>query len=258
MHPVLLSLGPITIYTYGAFIAFAFFLGLSFSAREAKKEGIDPEKVMDLGFYMLLSIIVGGRILFVLINIKEFIADPVSIFKVWEGGLVFYGGFIMTIFVVILYSKKYGINVWQMADIYAPAVALGQGIGRWGCFFAGCCYGRASNVPWAVVFTDPNSLAPLNVALHPAQLYDSLNNLIIFIILMFYRRKKKFNGHIFWSYTILYAIGRFIVEKFRGDDRGVLVPYVIFSTSQWIGLGIVAVSIFMLWRLSKHSKKCVH
>jgi phosphatidylglycerol:prolipoprotein diacylglycerol transferase len=248
LHPILLELGFIKIYTYGLFIATAFLISLSFSANMAKKDGIDSKIVFDLGFYLLLAIIIGSRIMFVFVEREFFLKNPMKIFYIWEGGLVFYGGFIMSLIVAIMYLKKHNINHWQMGDHLAIGIALGHGIGRWGCFFAGCCYGKETDVPWAVVFTDPLSLAPRDVHLHPTQIYDSLNGFTIFFLLLILKRYKKFHGEIFWVYTLLYAIGRFIVENFRGDYRGVLVSESILSTSQWIGLGLCVTSIIMLLR----------
>ncbi|OGW06363.1 MAG: prolipoprotein diacylglyceryl transferase, partial [Nitrospinae bacterium RIFCSPLOWO2_01_FULL_39_10] len=184
MHPILFKIGPITIYTYGVLIATAFFLGLALAARQARVEGEDPQKIMDLSFYILISAIVGSRLLYIVVEYKEYISNPLRIFKVWEGGLVFYGGFIMAMAVVIIYIRKHEMNLWKVGDILAPSVAIGQGVGRLGCFFAGCCYGRETDVPWAFIFKDPNTLAPMDVHLHPTQLYDSANGFIIFVILL--------------------------------------------------------------------------
>lgn len=248
MHPILFKIGPITIYTYGVLIATAFFLGLALAARQARVEGEDPQKIMDLSFYILISAIVGSRLLYIVVEYKEYISDPLRIFKVWEGGLVFYGGFIMAMAVVIIYIRKHEMNLWKVGDILAPSVAIGQGVGRLGCFFAGCCYGRETDVSWAVIFKDPNTLAPMDLHLHPTQLYDSANGFIIFAILLILRKFKKFDGQLFWTYTLLYAVGRFIVEIFRGDERGFVIESFL-STSQFIAIPLFIVSIIMLIRL---------
>ena len=249
MHPILFKIGPITIYTYGVLIATAFFLGLALAARQARVEGEDPQKIMDLSFYILISAIAGSRLLYIVVEYKEYISNPLRIFKVWEGGLVFYGGFIMAMAVVIIYVKKNEMSLWKVGDILAPSVAIGQGVGRLGCFFAGCCYGRETDVPWAVIFKNPNTLAPMDVHLHPTQLYDSANGFIIFAILLILRKFKKFDGQLFWTYTLLYAVGRFIVEIFRGDERGFVTASL--STSQFIAIPLFAVSIVMLIKLKR-------
>ena len=249
MHPILFKIGPITIYTYGVLIATAFFLGLALAVRQARMEGEDLQKIMDLGFYILLSAVVGSRLLYIAVEFREYLSNPLRIFKVWEGGLVFYGGFIMAIAVVIIYVKKNEMSLWKVGDILAPSVAIGQGVGRLGCFFAGCCYGRETDVPWAVIFKNPNTLAPMDVHLHPTQLYDSANGFIIFAALLILRKFKKFDGQLFWTYTLLYAVGRFIVEIFRGDERGFVTASL--STSQFIAIPLFAVSIVMLIKLKR-------
>ena len=254
MHPILFKIGPITIYTYGVLIATAFFLGLALAARQARVEGEDPQKIMDLSFYILISAIVGSRLLYIVVEYKEYISNPLRIFKVWEGGLVFYGGFIMAMAVVIIYIRKHEMNLWKVGDILAPSVAIGQGVGRLGCFFAGCCYGRETDVPWAFIFKDPNTLAPMDVHLHPTQLYDSANGFIIFVILLILRKFKKFDGQLFWTYPLLYAVGRFIVEIFRGDERGFVIESFL-STSQFIAIPLFIVSLAMLIRLKQQKSE---
>ena len=254
MHPILFKIGPITIYTYGVLIATAFFLGLALAARQARVEGEDPQKIMDLSFYILISAIVGSRLLYIVVEYKEYISNPLRIFKVWEGGLVFYGGFIMAMAVVIIYIRKHEMNLWKVGDILAPSVAIGQGVGRLGCFFAGCCYGRETDVPWAFIFKDPNTLAPMDVHLHPTQLYDSANGFIIFAILLILRKFKKFGGQLFWTYSLLYAVGRFIVEIFRGDERGFVIESFL-STSQFIAIPLFIVSLAMLIKLKQQKSE---
>jgi len=142
--------------------------------------------------------------------------------------------------------------MWKTADLLAPSIALGQLIGRWGCFFAGCCYGKKTDVAWGITFTDPRSLAPLEISLHPTQVYLSLNAVFIFIFLMWLSKRKVFDGQILWSYGILYSIGRFLIEYFRGDDRGFPVEQVL-STSQFVGVFVFSFSAFMLLTLYRKS-----
>jgi phosphatidylglycerol:prolipoprotein diacylglycerol transferase len=154
------------------------------------------------------------------------------------------------VIVTIVYLKKHKMQLWAVADILAPSLALGQAIGRWGCFFAGCCYGRETDVPWAITFTDGKSLAPLGIALHPTQIYLSFNALVIFGILLWLSKRKSFDGQIIWIYGILYSIGRFIIEFYRNDDRGVVG---VFSTSQIIGIIVFVVSVCMLFLLRRNN-----
>ncbi len=251
MHPVLFQLGPLTIHSYGVAIATAFFVAISLAASRAKKEGYDPQKIVDLGFYILIAAIVGSRILYILINIQHYIQNPLDVFKIWEGGLVFYGGLIGAALTAIYYLRKHRLPVWAIGDIAAPSLALGQSIGRWGCFFAGCCYGKSSEVPWSIMFTNENSLAPLHQHLHPTQLYSSLSAFIIFCVLLYVHKIKKFDGQVFWAYLMLYSVARFIIEFFRGDAaRGAVMGNMV-STSQFIGIFLFATAAFMFFRKRK-------
>lgn len=222
MHPVLFKIGPLTIHTYGVLVAAGFFLGISLAIRQARKEGISSDKILDLGFYMLLSAIIGSRFFFVLIHPTFYFKNPIEILKIWEGGLVFYGGILFAIPTAVWYIKRNSLAIWTTADLFAPSLAIAHAIGRLGCFSAGCCYGKtAESLPWAVTFTDPQSLALIGVPLHPTQLYESAGELMNFLILIILRRYKSYNGQLFLTYMLLYSVLRFIVEFFRGDvDRG--------------------------------------
>ena len=218
MHPILFKIGPLTVYTYGFFIALAFVSGILWASWEAKRLGEEPEKIMDLGFYLIISAIIGSRLLFVLLNMKEYLNHPLNIIKIWEGGLVFHGGLIASIVVGFIYLKKHHLHIWKYTDILAPALVLGQSIGRIGCLMAGCCYGKETALPWAIVFTDANSLAVLDVPLHPTQIYASIGAFSIFGFLLWWRKRKSYQGQIFWMYIALYSIVRFMVDIFRGDQ----------------------------------------
>ena len=141
MHPILLEFGFIKIFTYGLLVATGFFVAILLASHQAKKEGLDPQKIIDLCFYILVSSLLGARLLYVIVEYQYFVAHPLEILKLWKGGLVYYGGLIFGMIVAVLYLKKKEMPLWQVADILAPSIAIGQAIGRWGCFFAGCCYG---------------------------------------------------------------------------------------------------------------------
>ena len=167
MHPILFKLGPITIYSYGLMIALGIMVGLFLARRQAKREGIDPDKILDITLYVLLAALIGARLLFVFMNFAEYVDEPLRILKIWEGGLVFYGGLLPAVAIGIWYIKRLGLPLWQIADILAPSLAIGHAMGRIGCFFAGCCYGGACDLPWAVTFTNPQSLATPRGSLTP-------------------------------------------------------------------------------------------
>jgi phosphatidylglycerol:prolipoprotein diacylglycerol transferase len=245
MHPVLFHIGPFALHTYGLFVAVAFLSAMGLALREARRVGVDADRLLDLCFYILIAAIVGSRLLYVLLDWPTFRQDPVEIIRIWRGGLVFYGGFIAAFLAALWYIRSKGLALWKTADILAPSIAFGQFVGRIGCLFAGCCYGRPCNLPWAITFTSPESLAPTGVPLHPTQIYSSLNGLLIFAVLVGLRRLKRFEGQIFWTYVLLYGVSRSIIEFFRGDDRGTLVSAMI-STSQIIGVAMAAIAIAML------------
>lgn len=245
MYPVLISIGKITIHTYGFFVALGFLVGLTIAKIEARRVGEPPEKIMDLCFYMLLVAIIVSRIFYVFTDLKIFLKDPIEIFRIWHGGLVFYGGFIGAIATIIIYVNKYQMNLRKTLDILSPSVAIGHFFGRIGCFFAGCCYGKICHLPWAVTFTRPDSLAPVGVPLHPTQLYEAFTNLFIFSCLWMFRRKKTYNGQVFLLYILLYGVARSIIEIFRGDDRGGFL-FGVLSVSQVIGLLLAFLAAFIL------------
>jgi phosphatidylglycerol:prolipoprotein diacylglycerol transferase len=250
MHPVLFHVGKLYIYSYGLMIAIGIVVGLFLARRQAAREGIDPDKIIDISFYALVAALIGSRLLFVLMNVGEYTDNPLDILKIWEGGLVFYGGLIPAVAVAIWYIKRLGLPLWQVTDIFAPSIAIGHAFGRIGCFLAGCCYGTPSSLPWAVTFTDPRTLAPPGTPLHPTQLYSSLGLFAIFAFLVFLRRKKTFHGELLWSYTLVYSIFRFFIEFLRDDPRGSCLGGLL-STTQAISIFLAGISVVMLLYLRK-------
>jgi phosphatidylglycerol:prolipoprotein diacylglycerol transferase len=254
MVPILFRLGGFTVNAYGFFIAVGFIVGFVIAIRTARAKGIPFERVVDLFFYTLLSSILGSRILFVLTEFDFFLRHPSKILNLWEGGLVFYGGLLCAIAVAVAYMKWHRLPFWKWADLFSPPVALGLFLGRIGCFFAGCCYGTETSLPWAVVFTNPDSLARLNVPLHPTQLYDAANGLVLFVILVWMEKRKAFDGQVFGCFVFLYSATRFFIEMVRGDPRGSFLGSAL-STSQGIGMGLAIASLFMLFYLKKANRR---
>ena len=200
MFPYLFTIGPLTIHTYGLFVAAGVIVGILTTLRIGKAQGISSQQVMDMGFIMIFSGIIGSRLAYVLVNFSYYTAHPVDIFKLWHGGLIFFGGLIAVILAMIWYVRVHGFNIWEIGDLWSPAAAIGQSLGRIGCFMAGCCYGKPTDMIWGVTFTDPKSLAPLNIPLHPAQLYSFLSGLIIFVILMILIAKKSSKARFFYGF----------------------------------------------------------
>jgi phosphatidylglycerol:prolipoprotein diacylglycerol transferase len=219
---------------------------------------VDPEKILDLCLYIILAAVAGSRLLYVATRPDYFLAHPLEVVMIWKGGLVFYGGFLGAALAALLYVRRQGLPLGKCADIAALALPLGHCLGRIGCFMAGCCYGKPSDLPWAVTFSHPEALAPLGIPLHPTQLYHAFGNLIIFLSLLFLRRHKRFDSQLFWLYLIFYGMIRSLLEVFRGDDRGAVLLD-LFSLSQVLGVTIAVVSagvFFALWKQNRAS--CRH
>lgn len=243
MYPVLFKIpwfGGITIYTYGFFVALAFLVGMFWVNRECKRSGLNAARAMDLAFYIIIAALVGSRVLHVLVSEHQrFFENPLILLKIWEGGLVFYGGVIASVAVAAWYMWRHKMNFWIYSDVFAPAIALGHVFGRIGCFMAGCCYGKeVGHSAWySLSFPDdPHSFAPPGHPLYPTQLMEVAGELLIFIFLLFLRKHKRFDGQILGTWLVLYALLRWFVEYFRGDFvRGFLIdPWL--STSQFISI----------------------
>ncbi|MGB9627819.1 MAG: prolipoprotein diacylglyceryl transferase [Thermodesulfobacteriota bacterium] len=256
MYPILLKIGAFKIYSYGFFVLIGFLFGVLFSIIKVRKSEIRIpfENAAELLFYSVFSSIFGARILYVLMNLNLFKGNFLNIFKLWDGGLVLYGGLIPGGVIAILYMKLYGLPFLKLSDMVSPSIAFALFWGKIGCFFAGCCYGKETSLPWGVVFKNPNSLARLNVSLHPVQLYEALMGLGLFIYLSSKEKKKVFDGQIFFLLILLYSICRFFLEIFRGDPRGFLIGNSL-SISQGLGIILVIISIKNLYSLKRRYLK---
>src|SRR5437762_6458351 len=175
MYPRLLEFGSVTVYTYGVLLAAAYLLGLKLAMVRAKSRGLDHTRVLDLGIYIIISALVGAKLLLLVTDYRSFLNDPAELLSLARSGGVFYGGLILAVIVALWYIRRIGLPLWTTCDVFAPGIALGHVVGRMGCFFAGCCYGKPTGVPWAITFTDQFAQAnvgtPLGVPLHPTQLY---------------------------------------------------------------------------------------
>jgi phosphatidylglycerol:prolipoprotein diacylglycerol transferase len=254
MYPRLLDLGSVTVYTYGVLLAAAYLLGLKFATVRARARGLDQTRILDLGIYIIISALVGAKLLLLITDWRTFTSNPRELLTLARSGGVFYGGLILAVGVALWYIRRIGLPLWTTCDVFAPGIALGHVVGRLGCLFAGCCYGKPTSVPWAITFTDPfaasNVGTPLNQPLHPTQLYEAgAEAVILALLLATESRGKRFPGRTFWLYMLLYAVSRFVIEFFRGDPRGSVG---LFSTSQFISLVLAPLSIVMLIYLSRH------
>ena len=254
MYPRLLELGPITVYTYGVLLAAAYLLGLKLAMTRAKTRGLDANRVLDLGIYIIISALVGAKLLLLVTDFRTFTANPRELLTLARAGGVFYGGLILAVVVALWYIRKIGLPLWTTCDVFAPGIALGHVVGRFGCLFAGCCYGKETRLPWAITFHDPFAAAnvgtPLGVPLHPTQLYEAgAEFLILLLLLGIERRNRGFPGRTFWLYMLLYGVSRFIIEFYRGDERG--NPIGTLSTSQLISVLLAPLAVVMLVYLAR-------
>ncbi len=252
MHPILFETPYFSIKAYGLFVAIGFLAGIGYCLRTARHEGYNQQHLLDLAFYIILAAIVGSRIFYVLTNLDHYRYNLLDIFKVWQGGLTFIGGFFLSLVVGIIYMKKFNLPIGKTLDLFAPSLALGEFFGRIGCFFAGCCYGRECDFPWAVTFTNPQSLARLGVPLHPTQLYAAAAALAIFFILVFLRKRKTFAGELALLWIFFYSVFRTIIEFFRGDPRGLLIMNT-FAVSQVLSAALIIISLILFVVLKKRS-----
>jgi phosphatidylglycerol:prolipoprotein diacylglycerol transferase len=244
MHPILFHIGIVSVYSYGFFIGLGLFLASYLFLKKSKNYGYDPSKLENLIFYLFIFGIIGARVLYVILNWNYYSQNLALIVRVWEGGLVFYGGFILAFVAGIILLRKYKYSVIDVSDILAPYVVLGHAFGRIGCFLAGCCYGKETTCPLGVVFTNEYSLAPLNIKIHPTQLYEAIGNILIFFVLLFVFKKRQFRGQVIGIYLMIYPLFRFFLEFFRDDDRGKIW---IFSATQMICILIFLIGIIVTY-----------
>lgn len=252
MFPHLFHIGSFALPTYGFMAALGMVFGLTVVFRLARFRGMDPDQMWNLGGIAAFSGIVGSKLLLLILNWREYADAPGRIFSIetLQSGGVFSGGLLLAIICVWWYVHQNKIPFLSAADVFAPGVALGHAFGRIGCLAAGCCYGRETNVPWAITFHNPwaaeFSGTPLNRPLHPTQLYEFAAEVINFAFLYWLCKRKKFEGQIIALFMIVYGIERYIFEFFRGDPGRGQVFGGLMSGTQLIALGLV-VSGFVIY-----------
>lgn len=225
MHPQLFHIGSFWLPTYGLLVAAGVFLGLLVASKLSAQQGIDPDKAWNLGIIAILAAIVGAKVLLIINDWGFYMKNPHEIFSMstWQAGGVFYGGLIAAVAASLWYIRRNHMPVLRTCDAFAPGIALGHVLGRFGCFSAGCCYGKPTSLPWGVKFTNPlaNAISgtPLNVRLQPTELYEAAVELINFFILYWMVKHKKFEGQVIGTYLFLYGVARFFLEFLR-DDPG--------------------------------------
>ncbi len=255
MYPILFDFGPVKIFTYGFFLALAFVTAIYVAGREAGRLSLPIGRFYDLCFYIILAALIGSRLLYVILEYRYFLANPLQIVALWKGGLVFHGGLGLALAVAFFYMHRYHLPWRPTLDALAVGMPLGQMLGRVGCFMAGCCYGTPTTLPWAVTFTHPESLCPLRVPIHPAQLYEALLSGCVFGVVYWLRVRKRFDGQVILTYFILAGLVRFGVEFVRSpyDYRGPV--FIGLPLTQIIALSISLVSAgFLCWGIFRGGK----
>ena len=263
MYPILFRIGSFPVNTYGVFLALAFLCAIFVTVRLAARDGLPKEKIYDLCLWLLLSSLVGSKLL-MLFTEPEYRANPKLLFSLdfLRSGGVFYGGLIGALLAGFFLMRRWRLPWWKTADACAPGIALGNFFGRQGCFSAGCCWGKPTTLPWGVQFTEAGheiTGVPTGIHLHPTQLYESFTMLIVFFFLLWLHKKKKFSGQVILAYAVIYATVRFLIEFVRDDPRGDVLGLTTLtglSTSQLIGLvvGIGALILLVIrWRRANAS-----
>ncbi len=264
MHPVLFHLGSFPVGTYGVILALAFFAGVGLARRQGRLDGLAPNLLSDLCVALLIAAVIGSKLLMVIVGLLTpagqdgamALSDIFTMATLRAGGAI-HGGIIAAAHVYVWQTRKgQALPMRTTGDALVPGVALGQAIGRLGCFSAGCCYGTESHASWAVIFTDPNAAVfsgtPLGLSLHPVQIYTLLGNLIVMTLLLLARKRRGFEGQILALYFIFEGIQRAITETWRGDlDRGTGIFHIGWlSTGRFTAIGFVILGLILLavWR----------
>jgi len=237
MHPVLLKFGPLTVYSYGVMVAVGFGLATALIYRNAAKSNLDKNEMLDLLIIILIAGVIGARLFYVLLNLGYYASRPLEIPNLSMGGLVWFGGFLAALAAAVLYLKRTGLDFWTVADFVAPYLAIGQAVGRIGCFLNGCCYGTGR---------------------HPTQLYSAVLLLAIFAVLRTWQARRHFEGEIFLAYCLLYSVKRFCIEFLRGDNPKVLSGLTLFQVISVVLFSATLVIFFIKarsWKKrSSHSR----
>jgi phosphatidylglycerol:prolipoprotein diacylglycerol transferase len=260
MYPELFRIGNFPINTYGVFLALAFLCAILITVKLAARDGLPREKIYDLSLWMLLASLIGSKVLMFLVEpeYREHPSQLLSLDFLRSGG-VFYGGLLGAIIAGYFLMRRYNLPWWKTADACAPGIAIGNFFGRQGCFAAGCCWGKPTSLPWGVRFSELGHQitgVPTGIDLHPTQLYESFAMLIVFCFLLWFHKRRKFDGQVILFYVLLYSTIRFAVEFVRGDPRGDILGLTSLtglSTSQIISLVVGLCALVLLiarWRKS--------
>ncbi|HEX5080970.1 MAG TPA: prolipoprotein diacylglyceryl transferase [Blastocatellia bacterium] len=241
--------------TYGVLLAAAFLGGMMLMARLAARDGLDKQKSIDLGLWVLAASLIGSKALMVITEWDYYSQNPGQILSLdfLRSGGVYYGGFLGAVIASVIVMRYYKLPWWRTSDAFAPGIILGQAIGRLGCFSAGCCWGKPTTAWYGVHFSEKGheiTGVPVNVALHPTQLYEAAAALLVLVVLLLIHRRRRFEGQVILAYAMLYSVVRFTIEFWRDDPRGEIYG---LSTSQFIAIILFAGALpVFIYRLRKH------
>ncbi len=257
MHPVLIKLGWFTVYSFGFMLALSFLIGIYLSSYRARRFGVDPQAILDLSVYVIISGVVGSRLLYVAFHVHEY-RNLIDVFALWQGGATLYGGFLLAVFAGYVFSRKRNLGFLLLGDIMSPAFALGIALTRIGCFLSGCCFGKVTSQAWGVCFP-PNSPAGAyeaqiaaargleSVKLHPSQLYDSALGFLTVILLLSLQGRLVKRGGTFGLMLACYGTSRFIVDFSRFYEANMQVTGV-FNLNQLLSVLLIAAGAYLLLR----------
>lgn len=246
MHPILFEIGPFTLYSYGLLLACGFLLSAGLIIRDSRNFDVSTDRIFDCLLALLIAGLIGGRLLFVLINHEYYFRYPFKALMLREGGMAIHGAIGAAIIAGIIVCRVRKLSFWNLSDLFAPYIALGQSIGRIGCFLNGCCYGKPVSSGPGVTFPGDT------VSRIPTQIYSSLGLLLIYILLIEMRKNRPFNGYVFCKYLILYGLFRFFMDFYRDDNPAVLG---LLTLSQIISVAILVSGVVIYWvRVSRVNK----
>ncbi len=255
LHWLTNQLAPVQIHSYGAMLILAFAAGIGWLMVTARTYDIAPVQWIDFALFVLLGGLIGARILYVILNWEQYAGTPLNIFAVWEGGLTYFGGIAGALLGAYLFSRLREIDFKLLADLAAPATALGYSLARIGCFLNGCCYGHAGSPNWplGMIFPPDSEAGQGQVPIHPTQLYASFASIIIFYILVKIQPHIKARGNLLLVYLVLYSVYRFIVEFYRrGATAKVFTLLAPLTEAQTASIVIGALA--MVWFLARRAR----
>src|SRR5271156_4393912 len=254
MHPILFQVGGMPVFSYGVLVATGVLLSLWYGRQRAARVGVDPDKLWSIGIYMVLAALIVAKIWLILTAWDYYSAKPREIFSMtmFQSGGTFYGGVTGAILTVILYTHFQKMPLLPTLDVCAAALPLGHSLGRLGCFMAGCCFGKPTDVAWSVKFTNPLAAqlagTPLGIHLHPTQLYEAALEFLNFLFLIWLGKRQRFVGQIFGAYLMLYGTERGIIEFFRGDPGRTMMFHDSVSLMQITSVVLILTGGFLWWR----------